>query len=80
MPIQPVIQPFSGMVPAVMVPQMEMPISASRNISQDWNCSAMARIKGMEPTSSRMPTQLPRKEAVIERPSAWPPLPCLASG
>ena len=80
MPSQPAIQPLSGISPAVIEPQIEMPITASRNISQDLKLSAKRRNSGMKPISSTMPTQLPTNEAAIAMPSAWPPSPRMASG
>ncbi len=79
-PIQPEIHPFNGSSPDVMVPQMAIPHIANRNISQERNWSANARMIGIKAISSKMPTQLPIKEATMAVPSARPPSPLWARG
>ena len=75
-PRNPAIQPFSGSLGAVRLPQITMPKIASQKNSKDLNLRAKLPISGVKKANISKPMTEPRNEPVVAMPMALPANPC----
>ena len=79
-PKNPTIQPLSGSLGEVKLPQITTPKTASQKNSKDLKLSAKSPMMGVKKASMKSPMTEPRKDPVVAIPMAFPACPFRASG
>ena len=79
-PMNPAIQPLTGSLGAVRLPQMMMPKMENQKNSKLLKFSAKVPISGVSVARNSIPMTEPRNDPVVAIPIALPASPCLASG